>query len=420
MINGHVIDSEKNISALLPMTGQPKVHFLSNGIFSTSIAGGDMVFFNLARAAARQGFAVNYFGGHAFQEVARREQLPGTVTLTDDAPLAKSSGGLTGQFALLRDFHGRYRRTLQLQNAITPDDFVCAASDYWFDVLPVVHCAARHKLMVWNMESPALRQIIQRSRPDVDATRLAALHYWASQTWSLRQFARCPTRHMIYLHPLMEPKLEQLRIRATDRTLISYGLDPAATEAMPEQKRIYDAVWIGRVHRQKGVGDLLATFKFLAKKLENFRAILIGNLQKQLQPEIEKLGLQRHVEFSGFVSEEEKIRLFKASRVFLMPSKHEGSPRVIGESIVAVTPVVAYEIPNYRPLFGDLVRYVPPFDLAAFQKAAELEILKMRAGENYLQHIDLADFKQENSWAEAQERFLGALAKLRAITDAQK
>jgi glycosyltransferase involved in cell wall biosynthesis len=402
------------------MTGQPKIHFLTNGIFSTSIAGGDMVFFNLARAAASRGWAVNYFGGHAFQEVARREQLPGTVTLTDDAPMAKTSGGLAGQFALLRDFHGRYRRTLQLQKHFAPEDFVCAASDYWFDVLPVVRCAARGKLMVWNMDAPALGQVIARSRPDVDATRLAALHYWASQEWSLRRFAACGRRHMIYLHPLMEAKLDRLKIHAADRTLISYGLDPAASDAVPEQKRIYDAVWIGRVHRQKGVDDLLATFKFLAQRLENFRAVLIGNLQKQLQPEIEKLGLQKHVEFSGFVSEAEKIRLFKASRVFLMPSKHEGSPRVIGESIVAVTPVVAYEIPNYRPLFGDLVRYVPPFDLNAFQLAAEKEILRMRAGENYLRQIDLARFRRENSWAQAQENFLGALEKLRAVTGGQK
>jgi glycosyltransferase involved in cell wall biosynthesis len=118
------------------------------------------------------------------------------------------------------------------------------------------------------------------------------------------------------------------------------------------------------------------------------------------------------VEFSGFVSEEEKIRLFKASRCFLMPSRHEGSPRVIGESLIAETPVVAYEIPNYRPLFGDFVRYAPPFDLSAFQQAAETEIQRMRSGENYLRKMDLARFKMENRWETTQEKFLQALKGL--------
>jgi glycosyltransferase involved in cell wall biosynthesis len=392
---------------------RPKIHFITNGIFSTGIAGGDMVFFNLARAAAQAGHEVNYFGGHAFREVAATHQLPGTVTLTDNRPMPEMTGGLAGQIALFRDFYARYRRTFELQNSITADDFVCAASDYWFDVIPAVRCAARRKLMVLNMESPTLGQIIARGRPDVDAIRLASLHYWMSQKWSLHRFARCKDRHLIYLHPLMEPRLDRLGIGASQRTLISYGLD-AATAAVPSQTRIYDAVWIGRVHRQKGIEDLLATLKFLSQRLENFRAVFIGNVRDALLPHVKELRLENNVDFSGFVSEAEKIRLFKASRVFLMPSKHEGSPRVIGESIVARTPVTAYDIPNYRPLFGDLVRYAPPFDVNAFQQVAEKEILKMRAGENYLDSADLENFKRDNSWETAQGKFLAALESFNA------
>jgi glycosyltransferase involved in cell wall biosynthesis len=182
---------------------------------------------------------------------------------------------------------------------------------------------------------------------------------------------------------------------------------------VPKQERTYDAVWIGRVHRQKGIDDLLATLQHLAQRLTNFRAMFIGNVRDALAPEIETRRLTKHVEFSGFVSEEEKIRLFKASRVFLMPSKHEGSPRVIGESLIAGTPVVAYDIPNYRPLFGEFVRYARPFDLDQFQDVAGREILRMRAGENYLDKMDLARFKQENSWETTQAKFLGALESMR-------
>jgi glycosyltransferase involved in cell wall biosynthesis len=93
-----------------------------------------------------------------------------------------------------------------------------------------------------------------------------------------------------------------------------------------------------------------------------------------------------------------------------MPSKHEGSPRVIGESIIAGTPVVAYELENYRPLFGEFARYARPFDLAAFQHAAEEQILRMRAGDNYLDGLDRAKFEQENGWTTTAQRFLAGLA----------
>lgn len=421
---------------------RPRIHFVSNGVFTTSIAGGDIHFMKLAEAAASAGYDVNYFGGHALREVIEKHRLPGTVTLTDDAKMPKvNAGALGGQLALFRDMYARYRRALALRDRIGPEDFVYAVSDYWFDVVPAVRCAARRKLMVLHMEAPTLGQIITRGRPDVDPMRLASLHYWASQEWSLRRFAACErarnaelplsamkdskraeqelgapasTRsHLFYLHPLMEPRLSALGVGPDRRTLLSYGLDLGPADAVPEQPRAYDAVWIGRVHRQKGIDDLLATFEYLAARLPDFKCIVMGNVRDALAPEIAARGLEKHVEFSGFVSEEEKIRLFKASRVFLMPSKHEGSPRVIGESLICKTPVVAYEIPNYRPLFGDFVRYAPPFDLEAFKAAAEREILAMRGGKNYLDAMDLSRFRHENSWETTQARFLAALKTLR-------
>jgi glycosyltransferase involved in cell wall biosynthesis len=393
-----------------------RLHFFTNGIFSTSIAGGDIHFLKLAEGAVRAGYELNFFGGHALQEVIRKHQIPGTVTLTDSGMMPKTNtGALGGQVKLFRDMYARYRRTMTALDTIGEEDLVYATSDYWFDVLPAVRSRARRKLMVWHMNAPGLGEIITRSRPDVDAMRASSLHYWASQSYSLRRFAGCTHKHLFHLHPDMRPALQRLGLRDDEMSYVSYGLEVTLNESVPAPAREFDAVWIGRVHRQKGIDDLLATLEFLARRLENFRAIFIGNVKDALAPEIAKRGLEKHVTFSGFVSEEEKIRLFKASRVFLMPSRHEGSPRVVGESIIANTPVVGYDIPNYRPVFGNFVRYVPPFDLAALQSAAEDEIKRMRAGDNYLARLDLAEFKRANSWETTQGNFLAALERLRAM-----
>ena len=391
----------------------PRLHFITNGVFSTSIAGGDIHFLKLAEGAAKYGYDLNFFGGHALQQVVRKHNLPGTVTLTDSVAMAKTNtGALGGQIRLFRDFRGRYRRTMAALDTIGADDFVYAVSDYWFDVLPAVRCAARRKMMVLHMEAPRVGEIVTRSRPDVDALRAASMHYWASQEYSLRRFCRCSLKHVFFLHPAMKQRLAKLGIRENEMTYVSYGLEVTLNESVAAPPKEFDVVWIGRVHRQKGIDDLLATLEFLAKRFDNFRAVFIGNVKDALTPEIEKRELTKHVSFSGFVSETEKIRLFKASRLFLMPSRHEGSPRVVGESIIAGTPVVAYDIPNYRPVFGDFVRYVPPFDLTAFQAAAEDQIKKGRAGENYLDQLDLAEFKRANSWETTQGKFLGALERL--------
>ena len=85
-----------------------RLHFFTNGIFSTSIAGGDIHFLKLAEGAARAGYELNFFGGHALQEVIRKHNIPGTVTLTDDAMMPKTNtGALGGQVKLFRDMYTR-------------------------------------------------------------------------------------------------------------------------------------------------------------------------------------------------------------------------------------------------------------------------------------------------------------------------
>jgi len=289
---------------------------------------------------------------------------------------------------------------------------VYATTDYWFDVLPAVKSPARSKMMIWHMQAPSLHQILARSRADVDATRLASLHYWTSQNKSLSRFGGCPAKRLLYVHPNMRQSLLRRGYHEQEIRYVSFGVDPDPPGATESRQKVYDAVWIGRVHRQKGIDDLLQTLTYLKEKIPAFRAVIIGKVKSDLQPLIDKLGLSAVVDFPGFVSEEEKFRLFRSSRVYLMPSRFEGSPRVIGEALVCQLPVVAYDVETYRPIFGDFLRYVPCYDVQTFQREAEQQILAMRAGRNYLDQLDLKRFKEQCSWKTARETFLQALAEL--------
>src|SRR5438874_11525201 len=99
-----------------------KIHFITNGVFSTSIAGGDIHFFKLAEGAEAAGCQINYFGGHALAEVVRNLHAPGEVTLTDPRPMPKiSSSSLRGQLTLFGDCLKRCRRPLEQLDRIRPD-----------------------------------------------------------------------------------------------------------------------------------------------------------------------------------------------------------------------------------------------------------------------------------------------------------
>jgi glycosyltransferase involved in cell wall biosynthesis len=367
----------------------------------------------MLQAALSAEFTVHCIGGHALQGFLRKRGFAGEIFLSDSSRLAPfDATTLPGQFKLFYDYFRRVIGTGRHLKRISSQDYVHAVTDYWFDVLPAVRSRAQRKLTLLGMDAPSPREILWRSRPDVPASRLPSVYYWLSQTVSLRLFRRCPRKRMLYVHPTMRERLLKLGYREDEIIFGSNGVDVYIADKVPTQEKIYDAAWIGRVHAQKGIDDLVATLAYLAKNIENFRALLIGRIREELAPRVEAAGISRHVHFSGFVAEEEKFRLFKSSRVFLMPSHYESWGLVIGEALVCGIPVVAYDLPAYRPVFGDFLRYVPCFDLSAYQRSAAEQVFKMRRGENYLHGLDLEGFKRANSWEAVREKFVRALKEL--------
>ena len=394
-----------------------RIHFIANCVYSDHVAGGDIHFFEMARAALGAGYDVNFFGGHALKGHLEDQKIPASITLTDSKKMPPINlATRKGQIALLADYTKRYLSSRRNLSAIQHHEFVYATTDFWFDVLPVVLSSSRRKLAILHMQAPTLTQVIRASRADVDPSRVAALHYWSGQNLSISRFARCPNKRLLYVHPRMRADLLTRGYCEEELKYISFGVDPSPPGSQVNVEKVYDIVWIGRVHRQKGIEDLLATLKQLSLRVPNFKALIIGKVQRELEARIQELGLAQYVRFSGFVSEEEKFRLFRASRVYLMPSRFEGSPRVIGEALVCNLPVVAYEVETYRGVFGDFLRYVPCYDLAKFQTEAEAQVLAMRAGRNYLDHMDLVAFKKACSWETARNTFLSSVASLNALS----
>jgi glycosyltransferase involved in cell wall biosynthesis len=386
--------------------GRPRLHCFVNGIYSHQIGGGDIYFSHVAKAAVDAGYELHFYGGHALKDFLAAQGLPLNVTLTDDriADLGDVSA-LPGQVRLLRDFAGRCRRTLGQLQAIREEDLAYAMSDYWFDSIPLLRCRARAKVMYLGMMAPTLREVLLKQRADVTGSRLASLYYWASQQFSLRAFHRVRVKKFTYSHPAMRGYLLRFGYAESELALVANGMDVERADQTPEQPKEFDVAWTGRVHPQKGIDDLLATLECLSKRVADFRALIIGKSKEGLEPKVRALGLTAHVTFSGLVSEEEKFRLLKRSRVFLMPSRYESWGIVVGEALACGVPVVAYELDCYRPVFGDFVRYVKPFDREEFVRAAEREVAEMRAGRNYLNGMDLAKLKRELRWTASQRAF---------------
>jgi glycosyltransferase involved in cell wall biosynthesis len=287
---------------------------------------------------------VRFLGANSLEPHLRQRNLHrGFISTSKKHNL--SDAGLVGKARLFSNYAVRCFRTIgQLRRHCEPQDVVYATSDYWYDVLPMLFCRAKKKVMICHMLPPSLSQIIFKSRPDVTASRITSLHFWLSFKITHWLFRRVKNKKLLYVVSGMRNTFLKDGYRPNEVAFLSAGADLTVLNNIPDQPQIYDLIWIGRNHPQKGIPDLVAAIKALQERIQDLKVCLVGRLDV-LKPQL----AQCH--FAGIVSEEEKFRLLKSSGVFVMPSHFESWGSVIAEAICAGCTVVGYDLEHYAETF---------------------------------------------------------------------
>lgn len=104
-------------------------------------------------------------------------------------------------------------------------------------------------------------------------------------------------------------------------------------------------VAVGRLTYQKGFDMLIDAFSQVVKQVE-CRLIIFGEgeLRSALQSQTQSLGLEEQVSMPGYVNN--PLAELKASDVYVLSSRFEGSPNAIVEAMSVNTPVVAFDCPH--------------------------------------------------------------------------
>ncbi|MFH1895951.1 MAG: glycosyltransferase, partial [bacterium] len=134
----------------------------------------------------------------------------------------------------------------------------------------------------------------------------------------------------------------------------------------------YDAVFVGRLSRTKGVYDLLDIWEQVCKVYPQASLAVVGGGPATLRVELKKLagdkGLAENIDFLGFVSNEKKYAALKSAQVFLLTSHEEGWGIVVAEAMVCGLPVVGYDLDIFGAVYKRGFLTAPLFDTQAFAK----------------------------------------------------
>lgn len=111
-------------------------------------------------------------------------------------------------------------------------------------------------------------------------------------------------------------------------------------------------VTVGRLSIEKAQSRLLECFAVVSRQV-SARLIVIGSgfLESELRALAVRLGIADRVLFTGQRSN--PLNIVKKSDTFVMTSKHEGQPMVLGEAMVLGKRIISTDLPGVRDLIGN-------------------------------------------------------------------
>ena len=122
-------------------------------------------------------------------------------------------------------------------------------------------------------------------------------------------------------------------------------------------------VWVGRMVHVKGLDVLVAACSALRERNQEFRVHLVGDgpLRASLEAEVASRKLGAHVKFVGSKQHKELGDWYRAADLTLLPSRSEGLPNVLRESLACGTPFVASRVGGIDEIAeGGAGMLVPP------------------------------------------------------------
>jgi glycosyltransferase involved in cell wall biosynthesis len=216
---------------------------------------------------------------------------------------------------------------------------------------------------------------------------------------------------LIYPSELAHNLLNKLSKKNQPSTVISNGINlnhfqPMAVGDFHERFKIpkdkVKLLFVGRLFPEKSVDTLIKAMPHIIGKHPNTHLMLVG--AGHLRPKLEKLtaslGMEKHITFLGFVSEEDKILAYNASDIFILPSLAELEGMVVLEAMACGKPIIIsdaemsasrffvdgngflFETLNHKHLAEQVLKLVTDEDLrkkmseASFEKVKNYDALK--------------------------------------------
>ena len=143
-------------------------------------------------------------------------------------------------------------------------------------------------------------------------------------------------------------------------------------------------VSVGNLRWQKDHLKLIQAFSVFHKNNKLYKLIIVGEgkLRTKLENQITKLQLENNILLVGKKNQKQIARLLNLSKIFVLSSLTEGSPKVIFEAMACGLPILSTDVGDIRSNTGDESGYIVENDINSLANGLD-EIINNRIYDRY-------------------------------------
>lgn len=255
------------------------------------------------------------------------------------------------------------------------DILVYSASDFWMDTLTAALLKMRYPLVKWvaawyqTAPSPIGGFVEKGSREN--KYRISAFLYWLSQL---------PMKPLISLlsdYVIVNNEEERKRFGNKNKKgkvivligAVNYEDIKKYKSDFKRINKVYDAVFQGRFHPQKGVVELVEIWRKVVNEIPDAKLVMIGDgpLMENVKVKIRALNLEKNLFLLGYVFDGNlKYKTFSQSKLVVHPALYDSGGMAAAEAMAFGLPCVGFNLKSYSSYYPKGMIKVRTGDLNAF------------------------------------------------------
>ena len=373
--------------------------FLALAAIGSGISGGDRIFIEFARRWSINNKVTIYMTQEGLEMCERQNLLGGKLSIQTVGTNIFLRNYFIGYF--YRIFEGiKLGLTLQTKE----DMYVYSASDFWMDVIPAFILKLRSKrvkwIAAWYQTAPNPITGYRLGKRD-KLYRFSAFLYWTSQFFIKPLIKSLADLVLVnnYEEKKQFPNLDRQKKVGVVLGAINLTDIKKWIKSHIRKNKIYDAVYQGRFHSQKGVVELIDIWKLVVNKRPNAMLAMIGDgpLMGDARNRISKIGLNNNVKLFGYVFDGPlKYEIFSRSKLVVHPAFYDSGGMAAAEAMAFGLPCVGFDLKSYESYYPKGMLKVEIGNLNDFANS----ILRLLYNKEYNQKIGQEAVRMiESSWS---------------------